>query len=169
MIDLERPVPPKNLVASLKQTGAPWSDPSKRDPRLDLTGSVSASAEFGEAQHTVAPDAGKLRWCWRRGHEGASNRDPSAWQELAATSIVAPDSVVVGWPEQARLTRYPFEVADVRVLDAAALRKRLDRLDPITSDALDRVPAPEPLVEILLAVALLEPDLFKGHRIVIAD
>jgi hypothetical protein len=169
MLDLERPVPPKNVVASLAQVGAPWSDPSRRDPNLDRTGSVKASAEFGEAQHTVAPDAIKLRWCWRRGHRGAANRNPSVWHELHGTSIVTPHSVTIEWPDNARLTRYPVAVGEVRVLDDEALRKRLDRLDPITTDAIEQVAAPDPLVEILLDVAVLEPDLFTGHRIVMGD
>ena len=165
MVDLERPVPPKHVVAGIEQHGAPWTDPAKRNAARDRTGAVSATAEFAEAQLTTAPDATELTWCWRVGAAGATERNPSAWSVLHTAAIKPPESRAFKWDSDARLTRYPLLVADRRTDDHAARAALLDRLDPITRTAADAVPAGPPVVEVLLRTALLEPDLFAGHRV----
>lgn len=164
MVDLERPVPPRNVVATVEQHGAPWLDPSLRSAS-DLTGSVAATAEFPEAHWTVAPDTTELVWCWRPGTDGAAERTPNAWTELHRDKIERPPDVPIEWRPARALTTYPLTVAEARERDHATDAAMLARLDPVTRDAAEAVGAQPDLVEVLLDVALLEPDLFTGCEI----
>ncbi|MEM7338437.1 MAG: hypothetical protein AAF467_07320 [Actinomycetota bacterium] len=164
MVDLERPIPPKHLVASVEQHGAPWLDPSRRRPE-DRTGVIRATAELGEAQWVVAPDITELRWCWRPDPDGAADRSPSAWQVIHSSKVAPPDGQRIVLGGTARLTSYNLPVAHAAVRDSAPDAALRARLDPAVRAAEDALPPEQDLVEVLLNTALFEPDLFTGCRI----
>lgn len=167
--DQASPIPPKRVQAVVTQYGYPWQQPAQRIEPDIRSGQLVATAEFGEAQRAVSPDAATIRWLWRTGAPPDNAGSPSQWQELATAKLVEPTRGFTKWNASGPASEIELTIAAVRPIATHETEAATRRLDPAVADASDIAPGAthvgSDLVEVLIDHALLEPGVFDGFRI----
>jgi len=157
--DLAAPIPPTQLAVRVDQQGFPWTDPA--DLQLDgKQGTITGTFCYGEGANTLSPDAANAQVHWFAGSAQNRPSDINAWNQLTSVKLKPPIKTTTKLSSAQELAGITLSVAEIKYIgESAAFAPRL-------SNATDnRELATEPQrTELLLDLALLEPDLLAGYK-----
>ena len=171
LVDLEHPVPPKNIKAAIHQTGYPWHNPYYFSEQEIKKGYINLTFEYGDTQHKISPDAKEIQLLWAYGNPKYPslnyNQETEGfdedWKKLGEP-IPIKNHVTSGFTILTNNTINSFIVKQIILTDKQNIPKenmlQYSSLDVLTDQ---EVNTKRFQVELLLNHPISEPHIFDGY------
>jgi len=176
LTDLDNPIPPKNIKASVIQNGFPWQNPYLLSGIEVNKGKIDIAFEYGDSQHKMSPDAQGAQLYWSLEEDESSNypnrillsgnKYDIKWKKLGGkvdlTKHIIEKQVQFSYEEPS--LSFEFSVKEIRKIQSGEIKDsyQLNRLEPNLIKR-DKLPDSDRF-ELLIDHALSEPDAFVDYE-----